>query len=208
MLGSDEPDILPAEDRTANGPGPEPGPGEGGEGGRGWASARGRQRGRQRLLGSVLPRPPPTAAAPKPRETFPPGRGRLRSDGGKAREKRRPRRLLQPLGLRVPAPAEADWPRARSVTCQGRFWPRDGVRRGSSRSLGPGGRRSLRSAYPSETGAPINKRKFWKHNVLPPPILPLICWRSWLRNVMQHLLFYAFLSLSPIKILLFLSSGL
>lgn len=43
-----------------------------------------------------------------------------------------------PLGFRVPAPAEADWPSGRWVTCQGRFWPRDGSRRGSSGFLGLG----------------------------------------------------------------------
>lgn len=96
-LGSEEPDMLPAEDRTAKGPRPEPGPGKGGEGGRGRASARRSKRGRQRCLGSVLRRPPPAAAAPKPRETFAPGRRRLRSHGGKTREKRRPRPTLQPL---------------------------------------------------------------------------------------------------------------
>lgn len=102
-----------AEDPTANGPGPEPGPGKGGEGGRGRASARGSERGRKPRLGSVLPRPPPAAAAPKPRETFAPGRGRLRSDRRKAREKRRPRWRLPPRGPGGPAPAEADWPSAR-----------------------------------------------------------------------------------------------
>lgn len=89
------------------------GAGKGGEGGRGRASARGSERGRQLGLSSVLRRPPPTAAAPKPRETCAPGGGRLRSDGLKAREKRRPQLMLPPLGRRVPAPAEADWPSSR-----------------------------------------------------------------------------------------------
>lgn len=76
-------------------------------------NARGSERGRQLGLRSVLPCPPPTAAAPKPRETLTPSRGRLRSDGGKTREKSRPQLVLPPLGLRVPAHEEADWPSSR-----------------------------------------------------------------------------------------------
>lgn len=140
--GSTSPTSSLAGERAANGPGPGPGPGKGGEGGRGRASARGSERGRQPRPSSVLPRPPPTAAASKPRETSAGGRGRSRSAGGKAREKR--------PSPEVPAPAEADWPSAREVTCDGRFWPRDGAGRGgdSARSLSHGGGRQS-TVFPS-----------------------------------------------------------
>lgn len=132
--GATSPTSSLAGERAANGPGP--GPGKGGEGGRGRARARGSERGRQQRPSSVLPRPPPTAAASKPRETSAGGRGRSRSAGGKAREKR--------PSPEVSAPAETDWPSEREVTCKGRFWPRDGARRGLHPLPLPRGRRAGR----------------------------------------------------------------
>jgi hypothetical protein len=140
--GATSPTSSLAGERAANGPGPGPGKGRGGREGAGERAREGVNEGGSRGRAPSFP----VLLLPPQRPSL--ARPPLAAVGGPgAPAARLARRGPLPPPPQVPAPAEADWPSTRAVTCEGRFWPRDGARRGLHPLLLPRGKTAEYSSH-------------------------------------------------------------